>query len=131
MFENIYHNEFHLAIIVRNEYNKDGITFFTQNDLSQQLAYMSHKKGKIIQAHIHLPVERSVLYTQEVLVIKKGVLKVNFYDKNTNFIDSRLLYPLDVILLLSCGHGFEVIEDVDMYEIKQGPYAGDLDKHKF
>ncbi len=30
-----------LSIIIRSDYCKDGIEFFTPNDISQQLAYMN------------------------------------------------------------------------------------------
>jgi hypothetical protein len=37
----------------------------------------------------------------------------------------------DVILLSNGGHGFEVLEEVEMIEVKQGPYCGDEDKTRF
>ena len=37
----------------------------------------------------------------------------------------------DVILLAEGGHGFEMLEDSEMVEVKQGPYAGDGDKTRF
>ena len=69
--------------------------------------------------------------TQEVLVIKTGKLRVDFYTDEKAYLKSYLLEQGDVILLASGGHGFEVIEDMEMYEIKQGPYAGDDDKTRF
>lgn len=131
MIEEIKHNNELLSIIIRNNYKKDGISFFTPDDFSQQLAYMSHKTGKIIDPHIHNPVTREVRFTQEVLVIKKGKLRVDFYDDEQNYLESRELLEGDVILLASGGHGFHVIEDIEMIEIKQGPYAGDKDKTRF
>ena len=44
---------------------------------------------------------------------------------------SRVLGPGDVILLISGGHGFEVLEELNMVEVKQGPYAGETDKTRF
>lgn len=70
------------------------------------------------------------LYTRS-LVIKKGKLKVNFYNDNKEYIESYVLKEGDVILLASGGHGFEVLDDVEMFEIKQGPYAGEADKTRF
>ena len=129
--ENIVYEGQILAIIIRNNFNKPGIHFFTPNEFSQQLAYMNHPKGKIIEPHFHNPIERSVIYTQEVLLLKKGILKVNFYDNHQQFLFSRILTQGDVILLASGGHGFEVIEEIEMIEIKQGPYQGDNDKVRF
>tara|TARA_B100001248_G_scaffold222344_1_gene178821 strand:+ start:214 stop:615 length:402 start_codon:yes stop_codon:yes gene_type:complete len=119
------------AIILRNDYHKDGISFFTDDYLSQQLAYMSHPKGKVIEPHIHKNIERQVFYTQEVLLIKEGKLKVNFFDDNKKYLESRILNGGDVILLIKGGHGFEVIENLKMIEVKQGPYLGDNDKIRF
>lgn len=131
MIEEIKYNNELLAIIVRSHFVKDGISFFTPDDFSQQLAYMKHPKGKIIQPHVHNPVTREVHYTKEVLFIKKGRLRVDFYDDCENYLESRMLNSGDVILLSTGGHGFSVIEDVEMFEVKQGPYAGELDKTRF
>lgn len=131
MSEEIQHNGELLAIIVSNSFNKEGIHFFTSNDLSQQLAYMKHPEGKVIDPHVHNPVKREVHYTQEVLFIRKGKLRVDFYDDNQNYIQSRILESGDVILLIKGGHGFKVVEQVEMFEVKQGPYAGDKDKTRF
>lgn len=120
-----------LAVIVSRSFDKPGIHFFTPDDLSQQLAYMRHPVGKVIDPHIHNPVSRSVQYTQEVLFIKRGRLRVDFYDNNRSYIESRILEGGDVILLATGGHGFEVLEEIEMIEVKQGPYAGDQDKTRF
>jgi len=120
-----------LAVIVSHNFDRPGIHFFTPNDLSQQLAYMRHPAGKIIDPHIHNPVNRSVQYTQEVLFIKRGRLRVDFYDNDRNYIESRILQGGDVILLATGGHGFEVLDEIEMIEVKQGPYAGDQDKTRF
>ena len=127
----ITHNDKLLAIIIPAEYEKDGVEFFTPNNFSQQLAFMSHKKGKIIDAHTHNTVAREVSYTKEVLIIRKGKLRVDFYDDDRNYIESHIIKEGDVILLAFGGHGFEVIEDCDFIEVKQGPYLGDKDKVKF
>lgn len=124
-FENLY------AIIISNSFNKDGITFFTEDESSQQLAYMKHPKGKVIEPHFHNSIKRIIYDTQEVLYIKKGTLKVDFYDNNKNVLGSEFLNEGDLIMLIQGGHGFSVIEDLEMIEIKQGPYLGDNDKVKF
>ncbi len=129
--EEIRHNGEMLALILRNEYSKPGISFFTPNDLSQQLAYMHHPAGKVIDAHFHNPVPRTIAYTQETLLIKRGRLRVDFFDDQQQYLESRELKAGDVILLIKGGHGFEVLEELEMIEVKQGPYAGDQDKTCF
>lgn len=120
-----------LAIVIRSTYSEPGITFCTPDDFSQQLAYMKHPKGKLIQPHVHNIVKREVLYTKEVLVIKSGKVKADFYTEDRQYVSSTVLNTGDVILLASGGHGFEIIEDTEMFEIKQGPYAGENDKTRF
>lgn len=129
--EQIEHQGEALALIVRNEFSKPGVSFFTPNELSQQLAHMCHPAGKVIAAHVHNPVQRTVAYTQETLFIKRGRLRVDFYDPDRVYLESRELGPGDVILLIRGGHGFEVLEDLEMIEVKQGPYAGENDKTCF
>jgi len=131
MFEEIKHDGELLAVIVREGFHKPGVTFFTPNEFSQQLAFMAHKKGKLIDPHVHNPVKREVHFTKEVLFIKKGKLRVDFYSEQRAYLESRELVAGDVVLLSAGGHGFEVIEDLEMFEVKQGPYAGDQDKTRF
>lgn len=131
MIEHIILNNSILAIIISHKFNNEGIHFFTPDDLSQQLAFMRHPAGKIIDPHVHNPVRREVHYTQEVLFIKRGKLRVDFYDEKQIYLKSRILEAGDVILLASGGHGFEVLEEIEMIEVKQGPYAGDSDKTRF
>jgi mannose-6-phosphate isomerase-like protein (cupin superfamily) len=92
---------------------------------------MNHPKGKIIEPHVHNIVPRQVHYTQEVLFIKRGKLRVDFYSREKEYLKSRILTKGDTILLATGGHGFEIIEDIEMIEVKQGPYAGESDKTRF
>jgi hypothetical protein len=120
-----------LAIILPASFRSEGIIFFTPNDFSQQLGYMSRPNGYIIPPHVHNPVVREVQYTKEVLFIKSGKVRVDFYDDNQNYLESHILCQGDVILLAFGGHGFEMLEPSEMIEVKQGPYAGDEDKTRF
>lgn len=131
MIENIIHNEKLLSVIIRANYKADGIEFFTPNDFSQQLAYMNRKKEYVIPPHVHNAVQRDVHFTQEVLVIKSGKVRVDYYDDGRNYLESRILYKGDVVLLAYGGHGFEMLEDSEIIEVKQGPYAGEMDKVRF
>ena len=131
ILEQITYNNQILAIIIKADYSKDGVEFFTPNDFSQQLAYMKHPQGKVIEAHTHNVVSREVKYTKEVLLIRKGRLRVDFYDDTKNYLESRVVSAGDVILLAYGGHGFKCLDDVEMIEIKQGPYLGEQDKVRF
>lgn len=131
MIEQITYQQVVLAIIIRANYKKDGISFFTPGDFSQQLGYMNRPKGYIIDPHVHNLVERKVTLTQEVLYIKSGKVRVDFYNDNRNYLESKMVETGDVILLAAGGHGFEMLEDAEIIEIKQGPYCGDEDKVRF
>ena len=131
MFEQITHEGRILAMMIRASFNTDGIHFFTPNDFSQQLAYMNRPKGYVITPHIHNPVPREVQFTKEVLFIKSGKVRIDFYDDQQNYLESRILERGDVILLAFGGHGFEMLEVSEIIEVKQGPYAGDADKTRF
>ena len=130
-FDRIIYKDSIIALIIRRSFSAHGIQFFTPNSFSQQLAYMQHSTGKIIEPHVHNPVQREVFYTQEVLFLKRGKLRVDFYDDDRNYLESRILEAGDVILLASGGHGFEALEEIEMIEVKQGPYAGEADKTRF
>lgn len=131
MIESVLNGEQLLAVIIRNDFNKPGITFVTPDDFSQQMAIMNHPEGHRIDPHVHNMVKRDVHYTQEVLVVKKGKLRVDFYDENQEYLQSKIINDGDVILLSSGGHGFEVLEELQMIEVKQGPYVGEKDKTRF
>jgi hypothetical protein len=131
MLETIQYNDKQLAIILRTGFLKSGIHFFTPNDYSQQLAYMNRPKDYAIDPHVHNVVPRNVELTQEVLFIKSGKVRVDFYNQERVYLESRILYAGDVILLAHGGHGFVMLEESEMIEVKQGPYAGEHDKVRF
>jgi mannose-6-phosphate isomerase-like protein (cupin superfamily) len=119
-----------LAIIIRKDFKNTGIKFFTPNSFSQQLAQMTHKKGKKIDCHYHQKTIRKTVNTQEVLIIKKGKLKVFLFEKK-KLVCTKILKDGDVILLAFGGHGFKVLSDVTFIEVKQGPYSPKTDKIVF
>jgi len=131
MIEYINHQNKLLSVIIRTQFENDGIEFFTPNDFSQQLAYMKRPKNYVIPPHVHNPITREVEFTQEVLFIKSGRVRVDFYDDDRNYLESRILNQGDVILLAHGGHGFVMLEESEMIEVKQGPYAGEQDKTRF
>ncbi len=131
MIENIVHANRTLAVLLHAGYREEGIRFFTPDDFSQQLGYMNRPQGYVIPPHVHNPVRREVQYTKEVLFIKSGKVRVDFYDDDQTYLESRILHQGDVLLLAFGGHGFEMLEPTEMIEVKQGPYAGEADKTRF
>jgi mannose-6-phosphate isomerase-like protein (cupin superfamily) len=131
MFEQIVHEDEIIAVIISSDEKRSGIHFFTPFHFSQQLAYMNRPKGYIIEPHVHNELRREVFYTQEVLFVRKGKIKVDLYNRDRKYLESRVLQTGDVILLATGGHGFEMLEETEMIEVKQGPYSGDQDKVRF
>ena len=132
MIEKIkYKNKLFALIVSGNYRNKKGITFFTPNDATQQFGYMKHKKGYAIKPHKHNKRITRILSTTEVILILKGILRVDFYNVGKKYLFSKLLRTNDIIMLVHGGHGFKVLENVEMIEIKQGPYILSKDKIKF
>ena len=129
--EKIIHKKTIYAIIVRkkNQFKKKGVNFVTRNQDLLQLGFIRHKKRHKIIPHYHLENKRKISYFSEALIIKKGILKVKFYDAASNHLKKdKILRKDDIILLLKGGHGFEVLEDVNLVEVKQGPYQKFEDK---
>ena len=136
MIEKIYNKKKLYALIIRNKYkNKNGINFFTDKKASQQVGFMKYKKNYIIFPHKHNKRKKNAIAkidtTTEVLIILKGILRVDFYDEKEKYLFSKKLYTNDLIMLSNGGHGFKVLKDLEMIEIKQGPYFISKDKVKF
>ena len=119
------------AIIINNNFNIEGTTFITEPDSLLQMGIMNHTSGYEIKPHIHKPFKRITEGTQEVIYIKEGKVLVEFYDYEKRYLGNRELNEGDWIILIEGGHGFKMIEDSTMIEVKNGPYAGDEDKIRF
>ena len=120
-----------LAVIITAEYQPDKTEFITPPDYTHQIGFIVNKKGKTIVPHLHLPVERTIVGTPEVLYIKSGKVEVSLYSNEKEVVDTKMLNKGDIILLIDGGHGFKMIEDAVIMEIKQGPYVGIEDKDRF
>jgi mannose-6-phosphate isomerase-like protein (cupin superfamily) len=129
--ENIVDGLEPIALIIKADFDAEGLHFFTPDSFSQQVAYMRHPKDKEITPHVHNMVTRQVLYTQEVLWVRKGKVEVNLFTSRKSFLTTRVLGAGDLILLCGGGHSFRMLEETSMIEIKQGPYAGENDKTRF
>ena len=127
----ITHGSALLAIVLHGDTPQNGIEFYTTDDSAQQIGAMSWAAGHIVTPHVHRQVERTVMRTQEVLIIKKGKVRMDLYDDEQNYLESHIAGAGDIIFLSSGGHGFTILEDTVMVEIKQGPYVGVQDKVRF
>jgi len=130
MIETISHKKDIFGFILRYK-KKNGVNFLTPNHLSHQVAFIKHKKKHLIKPHKHFKNIRKIEYTSEVLIIVKGKLRVDFYSKSEKYLFSKLIAKNDMIILNNGGHGFKVLEAVEMIEVKQGPYNLKMDKKVF
>jgi hypothetical protein len=132
MIEKILHKKRLFALIVRGRFRKkSGINFFTSKESTQQFGFMKHKKNHIIKPHKHNKRLTRVLRTTEVILLLKGTLRVDFYNDKYKYLFSKKINERDIIMLIHGGHGFKVLKNVEMIEVKQGPYSLASDKIKF
>ena len=132
MIEKILYKKKLFALIVKGNFRKkSGINFFTPNNSTQQFGYLKHKKGHIVQPHQHNKRLTKILNTTEVILLLKGTLRVDFYNNKKKYLFSKIINEKDIIMLVHGGHGFKVLKNVEMVEIKQGPYSLSSDKIKF
>ena len=131
MIETIVHDDTIFAIIVYKDYETEGVEFLSPTDFSLQLGYIHRPAGYHVMPHTHNPVHRQTIGTQEVLFIKSGVIRIDFYSCEQVYLESRELSAGDIVLLASAGHGFEVLEDATIVEVKNGPFIEGADKSRF
>lgn len=130
MIEKIFHKKQIFGYIIKYK-KKSGVNFLTPKNLSHQVGFISHKKKHIIKPHKHYKNIRRIEYTSEVLIILKGKLRVDFYAQSEKYLFSKIIKKNDIIILNSGGHGFKVLEPIEMIEVKQGPYNIKSDKKIF
>jgi hypothetical protein len=129
--EKIFFKKELFALILRkkNQFKKYGVDFFTNNKDFLQVGLIKHKKNHQIKAHKHIKKIRKINYCTEVLIIKKGAIKIRFYNNNgINIKKDKTLRKEDIIILFKGGHGFLTKEKLEMIEVKQGPYIENSDK---
>ena len=113
-----------VAIVIKKDFKKDGINFITEDSFPLQLGINSYKKNNIIKTHVHQDRPITIGRFQEVVLIKSGKVTVKIYDSQKAFLKSTDLSTGDLIFFASGGHGFEILEDTTIIEVKQGPYLG-------
>ncbi|HJN45947.1 MAG: hypothetical protein CL477_12380 [Acidobacteria bacterium] len=120
-----------LTYIIRSTYGPAETRFLTPPELKQQVGFIVYPAGVEIQRHAHRAIERKIVGTSEVLVIKSGRCLIDVYDKEQRLVATRELGVGDVVLMVGGGHGFRMLDDTVLLEIKQGPYTGIDEKERF
>ena len=129
--ERISYNESPLAYIIRAEMAPVKTTFLTPPEFIQQVGFIVCPAGGEIKRHNHLPLERHLIGTSEVLVVQRGRCEIDIFNDNRELVATRELRLGDVMLMVDGGHGFRMLEDTVFLEIKQGPYIGENEKQRF
>jgi oxalate decarboxylase/phosphoglucose isomerase-like protein (cupin superfamily) len=124
-------NDVLTSIIIRRDFQPTETTFVTKPELAQQVGFVVYPAGGVIKRHIHKNVDRQNISSSEALIIRKGKLEIDIFDQNKSLLATRVLEAGDFVLMVSGGHGFRILEDTILLEIKLGPYAGASDKELF
>ena len=120
-----------LAYLIRAEMSPEKTTFLTPPDLNFQVGFVVYPADGEIARHLHHPIERHVKGTSEVLIVKKGRCLIDIYNNEQELVVTRELRTGDVMLMVDGGHGFRMLEDTVLLEVKQGPYTGVDEKKRF
>jgi hypothetical protein len=120
-----------LAYVLRAELSPDKTTFITPPEINLQLGYVVYPAGGEVLRHLHRPLERHIQGTTEILFIKKGRCIMDIFDDLQKLVTSLELKQGDTVLMIGGGHGFRMLEDTVLLEIKQGPYTGMDEKVRF
>jgi hypothetical protein len=120
-----------LAYVLRSGPLPDHTTFVTPPDCNLQVGHVVYPAGGEIVRHMHLPIERHVVGTTEVLMVERGRCEVDVYGADQQMVASRELRTGDMLIAVGGGHGFRLLEDTVLLEIKQGPYPGGAEKERF
>jgi hypothetical protein len=120
-----------LALLASGSHDPGETTFATPPDLNLQVGFVVYSAGGEIARHDHRPLERSIVGTSEVIVVRSGRCEIDLYDNERQHVATRELGTGDVILVVGGGHGFRMLEDTVLLEVKQGPYTGLDEKERF
>lgn len=120
-----------LAYIIRREINPEKTTFLTPSEFKQQVGFVVYPAGGEIQRHVHRSLERHLVGTSEVLIVRRGRCEIDIYNDGRKLVATRELHEGDIMLMVGGGHGFRMLEDTVLLEVKQGPYTGVDEKERF
>jgi len=130
--ERIVKDDIVYAIIIRSDYIPKKTEFISEKEHLQQVGLIVYEAGGQIQPHLHKSFKRTIEKTTETLIVKEGKLEYQIYNNNESLISTGILNKGDIISLITGGHGFEIIEDTILIEVKQGPFVtSEQDKKRF
>ena len=129
--EHITSNGTSLAYIIKAAIDPKVTTFLTPSELKQQVGFVVYPAGGEVKRHVHRALERHLVGTSEVIIVRKGRCEIDIYNDDRQLVASREILPGDIMLMTGGGHGFRMLEDTVLLEVKQGPYTGIDEKEHF
>lgn len=120
-----------LCYLIRAELAPEKTTFLTPPEFKQQVGFVVYPKGGEIPRHVHREIERRLLGTSEALIVRKGSCEIDIFNDERELVATRVLQCGDIMLMVGGGHGFRMLEDTILLEVKQGPYPGLDEKERF
>jgi cupin fold WbuC family metalloprotein len=124
MTEAVTSNGALLALVVRGSAMPGATSFVTPQETELQVGFIVYAEGGVIAPHRHIPSPRTIKSTCEVILVRKGRCEVDIYDEKGSRIASVELRTGDLVMMIAGGHGFRMLEDTVLLEVKQGPYQG-------
>lgn len=120
-----------LSLIIRASLSPEKTSFVTPDAFIQQAGFVVYPQGGVIADHIHKPLQREIVGTPETLLVRKGRMVARFFSNSRELRCEAVVETGDILMLVSGGHGFTMLEDTVLFEIKQGPYTGLIEKERF
>jgi cupin fold WbuC family metalloprotein len=120
-----------LCLVVRGSRDVGETSFFTENEALLQVGLVVHPAGHVIPRHRHVPVQRRIDETGEVLIVRRGRCAVELFGRQGTALGSVELGSGDIMILSGAPHRLTMLEDTALLEVKQGPYQGPAEKEVF
>jgi hypothetical protein len=113
--EHIMWNDQPLAYIIRAEMEPRETTFLTPSEFKQQVGFIVYPARGEIQRHVHRPLERHLVGTSEVLIVRRGCCEIDIYNNERKLVATRELRQGDIMLMVDGGHGFRMLEEKERF----------------
>jgi hypothetical protein len=123
--EIIEHGGKRFAEIIRKNVQVEKTTFFSPAESSMQIGLLAHEKGFKEIPHYHKQVKRTIHDLQQMLMVQRGKVAIDFFDDNKKIFSTVTMEEGDAVLIMSGTHSLRSLEDMQCISIKQGPFLGD------
>ena len=98
--------------------------FCSPDQGSLQFGLLAHERGFVEPAHFHKPVPRTIKNLEQMFVVQKGKIAVDFFTPDGKKFREIVVGPGDAVLLVDGAHSIRVLEDMQCVSVKQGPFLG-------